>query len=368
MPIRNFWLQLGRVIKGATLVARVRGRQHALMRRFINFGFCILLICYGNALCETRLFDDNALLEVELAGPLATLMSAPQDRNELPFSLRVGGSDFDIEVRLRGKSRLLVCEFLPMRLNFKTGATTNTLFTGQDKIKLVVPCRHSERYAKDVLEEYAAYRIFNLLTPASYRVRLLHVTFSDTDSASFPGNGRKYAFLIESDEHLAERLHGQVSEIPGVALAWLEPAQTALMYVFQFLIGNTDWSLVTSVEEQACCHNGTLIEKDEKILYVPYDFDLSGLVSASYANPAPELRLRSVRQRRYRGFCMDRAYVEEALDVVISQRQPIVDLIKALPLLTDKDKQARIDYLEQFFRSAQQREKLLKTFDRHCID
>jgi hypothetical protein len=140
------------------------------------------------------------------------------------------------------------------------------------------------------------------------------------------------------------------------------------MYVFQYLIGNTDWSLVPSDEEQACCHNGTLIEKDETILYVPFDFDLSGFVDAPYAKPAPDLRLKSVRQRRYRGFCTDRAHVEAALDIVTSQRQSILDLVEALPLLTNKDKQARLDYLEEFFRSARKREDLLESFDRRCID
>jgi hypothetical protein len=92
------------------------------------------------------------------------------------------------------------------------------------------------------------------------------------------------------------------------------------------------------------------------------------LPDAPYAKPAPDLRLKSVRQRRYRGFCTDRAHVEAALDIVTSQRQSILDLVEALPLLTNKDKQARLDYLEEFFRSARKREDLLESFDRRCID
>ena len=230
-----------------------------------------------------------------------------------------------------------------------------------------MPCDHSERDEKFLLREYTAYRIFNLLTPASYRVRLLHMTFIDTESRSSSDNGRKFAFVVEPDDQLAERLDGQVSGLPGVALSWLDPGQAALVYVFQYLIANTDWSLVRPVEEQACCHNGTLIETDAKIRYVPYDFDLSGFVDAPYARPDPGLRLKSVTQRLYRGFCTDRVHLEAALDLVISKRQPIVELIEALPLLSGKDKQRRISYLEKFFGKAEKRDKLLKSFERRCI-
>jgi hypothetical protein len=338
------------------------------MRRFIHSLLYVLLVAPGSALFATPLFNDDAVIDATLAGPLAALMGSKQVPDELPFRLHAGGSDFDIKVRLRGKSRSRVCEILPMRLNFKKNEVADTLFAGQDKIKLVVPCDHTERGEENVLKEYAAYRIFNLLTPASYRVRLLHITFSDTDSRSSSGNGRMFAFVIEPADQLAERLGGQVSGLPGVALSWLDPGQAAVMYVFQYLIANTDWSLVRPVNQQACCHNGTLIETDAKIQYVPYDFDLSGFVDAPYARPDPDLRLRSVTQRRYRGFCTDRVYLEAALDLVISERQPITEVIEALPLLSGKDKQKGISYLEKFFSRAEQRDKLLKSFERWCID
>ena len=37
---------------------------------------------------------------------------------------------------------------------------------------------------------------------------------------------------------------------------------------------------------------------------VPYDFDHAGIVSTPYALPAEELHMSSVRQRRYRGYCV----------------------------------------------------------------
>jgi len=312
------------------------------------------------------LFEDSAVMDATLEGPLAELMRDAESREQLPFVLRAGGTEHAIKVRVRGKSRLRVCDFLPMRLNFKKSEVGGTVFAEQDKLKLVVPCQTAERAEKNLIEEYAVYRLFNLLTPASYRVRLLRMTFTDTGRED--DSTRLHAFLLEPGQRLAQRLDGEESERTGVSVSWLEPQQMALVYVFQYLIGNVDWSLVRPLEEKACCHNGTLIETGSGLLYVPYDFDLSGFVDAPYAFPPAELRLKSVTQRRYRGFCTDRTYLEQALDTIVSKRAEIDAVIQSLPVLSEKDKARRMGYLDQFFRSAENRDRLLQRFERRCLD
>ena len=312
------------------------------------------------------LFEDPAIVDAVLEGPLAELMAAPEGGDQLPFMLRAEGTDHAIRVRLRGKSRLQVCNLLPLRLNFRKRDVDGTLFADQDKLKLVVPCHTSERAEKDLIEEYAIYRMFNLLTPASYRVRLLHMTFADT-----AGDGettRILTFLLEPGEQLAERLGGRESDLEAVSLEWLDANHMALVYVFQYLIGNLDWSLVAAKDEEVCCHNGTLIENGETILYVPYDFDLSGFVDAPYAFPPPYLHLRRVTQRRYRGFCTDRQHLENALAIVVAKRREIDALIRSLPVLSGRDKQRRIDYLDRFFRAAEEPDRLLDRFEKRCLD
>jgi len=314
----------------------------------------------------TPLFGDTAAIDATLDGPLGDLMNDTDSREQLPFVLSAGGTEHAIKVRLRGKSRLRVCDFLPMRLNFKKSEVEGTLFEGQDKLKLVVPCHTSDRAEKDLIEEYAVYRIFNLLTPASYRVRLLRITFRDAGRDD--DDIRMHAFLIESAEQLAERLGGQESALPEVALGWLDADHMALVYVFQYLVSNLDWSLVRPHEEKACCHNGTLVETDATILYVPYDFDLSGFVDAPYAFPPPDLRIDSVTVRRYRGFCTERDTLKKALDIVIPKRRDIAALLESLPVLSDKNKRRRMSYLDQFFRAAENEDKLLKRFENRCLD
>jgi hypothetical protein len=239
----------------------------------IRIATLLAAVLFLSPLRATPLFDDTTVIEATLEGPLQVLMDDTDSREQLPFLLRAGGMEHAIKVRLRGKSRLRVCDFLPMRLNFKKSEVEGTLFEGLDKLKLVVPCHASDRAEKNLIEEYAVYRIFSLLTPASYRVRLLQITF--TDSGHDDDGIRMHAFLLEPAGQLAERLGGQESELPEVALDWLDSDHMALVYVFQYLIGNVDWSLVRPHEEEACCHNGTLIETDAKMIYVPYDFDLS---------------------------------------------------------------------------------------------
>ena len=333
---------------------------------FVRITAILIAVLLLSPLHATPLFDDTAVIDVTLEGPLGDLMNDTDSREQLPFVLRAGGTEHAIKVRLRGKSRLRVCDFLPMRLNFKKSEVEGTLFEGQDKLKLVVPCHTSDRAEKNLIEEYAVYRMFNLLTPASYRVRLLRITFRDAGRND--DDIRMHAFLIEPAEQLAERLGGQESELPEVALGWLDADHMALVYVFQYLVSNVDWSLVRPDEEKACCHNGTLVETDATILYIPYDFDLSGFVDAPYAFPPPDLRIDSVTQRRYRGFCTERDALKKALDMVVPKRQDIAALLESLPVLSDKNKRRRMSYLDQFFRAAENEDTLLKRFENRCLD
>ena len=64
------------------------------------------------------------------------------------------------------------------------------------------------------------------------------------------------------------------------------------MAVFEYLIGNTDWSVSIFTK---------LIASDSLSLpnAVPYDFDHAGIVSAPYPKPAEARQLISVRERRY---------------------------------------------------------------------
>jgi len=327
-----------------------------------------LSLLTGQALFASTLFEDETPIEIELIGPVQTLVEQRKQPKPLPFTLRADGQDYAITARARGKSRLRVCGFPPIRIDIREEAAAGDLFAGLGKLKLVTQCRDQQSGDMNALEEYMAYRIFSLLSEAAYRVRLLRITYTD------PGHGvdedlrQRWGFAIEPTAQLAERIGGVDLDVGGVALKQLDPDQAALVYVFQYLIGNTDWSLVTGDGDEWCCHNGKLIQIENKIYYVPYDFDLAGLVDASYAKPDPSFRLRSVRKRKYRGFCTDSETLASAIRRVTSRKAEMCQLFREIPGMTDKARKKAETYLTQFFDKAENEKKLLRSFEQQCID
>lgn len=316
---------------------------------------------------EPSLFEDDTVLELALTGPLGSLFESDDPRQELPFSLRANDVEHSIKVRVRGKSRRRVCDFPPLRLNFASEKKEQTVIAGQNKLKLVTHCRRYPAAQTDTLQEYAAYRIFNLLSDHSYRVRLLHITYTDTEGQLRESVFNRYGFLIESSSELADRLGAQPLHIPGVSLRTLNSRQAATVYIFQYLIGNTDWSLVNAEEEETCCHNGDLFDAGSDRYYVPYDFDLSGLVNPRYAKPDAALRISRVTQRLYRGYCISSDALRGALNDIKAREAEILDVIRQLPVLPAKDTKATLKFIEKFFAQASDEDKLIQSFERRCL-
>jgi hypothetical protein len=245
--------------------------------------------------------------------------------------------------------------------------TGGTVFLGQDKLKLVTHCRNYDRGEQDMLEEFAAYRIFNLLTDNSYRVRLLRIRYEDSDGTLSDKASPRYGFLIESGEELADRLGGMGVDLPGVPKQRYNHEQAALVFVFEYLIGNTDWGFVKAPYDAGCCHNGDLIDIDDRVYFVPYDFDLAGIVNSDYAYPGPLLRIKRVTQWLYRGVCEENDRLSQALQT-IKQREPeILRVLQEVPGLTQDSVETGTKFLVAFFKKAAAEEKLLRSFERHCI-
>ena len=332
-------------------------------------GLFLVLEAHASA---SPLFADGAIIDIALSGPLGTISSERQDddRSEYPFVLTVDGKALPVKVRVRGQSRTVTCRFPPLRLNFSGRAAKGTVFEGQDKLKLVTHCRNGQaHYENNTLDEYAAYRIFNEISDASYRVRLLRIRYEDTDAKLRHLDRPYYGFVIESTAELASRLGGKEARIDGVLYSRLDESQTARLNVFQYLVANTDWSFVTATAKSNCCHNIDLIEVRDSLLAIPYDFDRSGLVDARYAKPAEEMGIRSVTTRLYRGYCRSPIEaVAAAVNDIAGRRDGIMAVIDAVPVVTGEGGQARTEYVGHFFDEVtDDREKLLEKFDWGCI-
>jgi hypothetical protein len=314
----------------------------------------------------STLFEDQAVLDVTLAGPLTTVIDQKQDRDEHPFRIDIGGNSYDVAVRVRGNSRVTACAFPPLRLNFHKSDLDNTPLDGEDKLKLVTHCSNgSERGQDSVLNEFAAYRIFNEMSAWSYRVRLLRIRYEDTDGKQRKLDEPHYGFLIESNEQLANRLDGAPAEVEGVVFSSLDTQQTARLSVFQYLIGNRDWSFVTAESDDSCCHNIDLFRVDGALVPVPYDFDLAALTRAKYRAGA---RMAQSHGREYSGYCRQpEESLVLALDHVQALRDDIVAAAEGVPSLGKRAGKRRVDFVRAYFEEADDRERLLTRFQRDCI-
>lgn len=327
----------------------------------------VLLLCCSGANAAGGLFDSDEVLELELHGPLRETLRDTEHREERPFVARLGELNLDVAVRVRGKSRAQACHFPPLRLDFSAASAAGTPFAGQGALKLVTHCKEAYSYAQNVFEEYAAYRIFQLFSGTAFRVRPLRIRYVDTDRPDLDAPWR-HAFLIESKRELARRTGGTFVEAEYVYTGDLNRQQTSAVFVFQFLIGNTDWSLVKANGADHCCHNGELLALDGEHHYVPYDFDQAGIVNARYAKPHPGLGLRTVRTRRYRGNCVSGLELEEAVRAARDLEGDIRALVTGLPDSTEKLERSRQRYLGEFFDAARNPAELAADFQRRCLD
>ncbi len=333
--------------------------------RLSIFAATLTVLAFSSA-AATPLFDNESVVDIELVGPIGTLIDGASTDPELPFTLRAEGVEHQIQVRLRGKSRLRVCSFPPLRLNFVASAVEDTVFEDQDKLKLVTHCRDNERAEQDMLLEYAAYRIFNVISDTGYRVRQVRITYVDTSDEGAT-IGPKHGFLIEPPDELGERIGAEEVELEGVARTGVEPVQAALVYIFHYLIGNTDWSLVTADGDDYCCHNLHLFRGEQGTYTVPYDLYLSGLVNARYAEPDPSLGITRVTRRLYRGYCVSPDALASALDRIVELQEEILAVPAAVEGLSEQESERARDYLQQFFEQAENRDRMLSRFEQRCI-
>ncbi len=309
-----------------------------------------------------NLFESNDLLEVTFSGPMRALSrdraDSPEERPGQLSYLAADGQTLTLEVTFepRGNSRRdrKVCTFPPLWVHFDKSAVKGTLFEKQNKLKAVTYCRSPVSFQDYVIKEYLVYRMLNELTDASFRVRLLKITFQEADGKGKPLE--RYGFFIEHKKRLAKRLDMKVAEpTERISPNTLVPEQAALAELFQFMVSNTDFSFIAPPEDDTCCHNAVLFrprdsERDDStFMPVPYDFDRTGLVNPPNGEPALELGQRSFRDRVYRGFCRDPAYLAAALDTTRASRQALEALFTNQEELSQKAKDDVVRYLAKYY-------------------
>lgn len=250
----------------------------------------------------------------------------------------------EIRIKPRGEFRLKNCTNPPIRINVKKTEEVFRLLDDLGKLKMVVPCKGSNTYQNYIFTEYLAYVLYNIITDYSFQVRLVKVNYYDTSEKI--KEGEAYTFIIENQKAMAERLESVPVENERMSAKYLDPEYAAIMYVYQFMIGNTDWSVPG-------LHNmKTLKTKEVTKPYpvpIPYDFDYSGLVDASYAIPGDHVGIEEVTEREYMGYCLPQELMDKTFDLFLEKEDQLIATVADFNLIDDRQKKKTLSYLGDFF-------------------
>ncbi len=344
----------------------IRVHNPGLQVRFASLLVLTLFYPSGNSLSAQApaLFGSDEILELTLHADLKDIFRDRGDDSPYhPASVtyQEGGKSMHIPMRAktRGHFRKMAanCKYPPILLNFDSIHTPGqSIFQGQDKLKLVTPCRGDEY----VVHEYLVYKLYNLVTPKSFLARLVKVVYRD--SVKDKVSDRYYGILLEDEDQMAQRNGTNIIKIQGLRPESTQKEDFLKMAVFQYMIGNTDWSVQFR-------QNIKLIATDPKSLpyTVPYDFDHAGIVQAPYANPAPELRMKSTRDRRYRGHCLpDMNEFTPVIDMFNRLKEGIYAVYTANQFVSDSYRNQTIAFLDKFYETINDPEEMEKAFSYPC--
>lgn len=267
-------------------------------------------------------------------------------KGKLELHMRKGGKmEFEVRLKGRGRFRRRVCVMPPLEVDFSKKDLEGAGLAAFDKYKLVYGCLE-DRLAADrlVLREYVAYKLYNMLTPYSFRVQLLRLTVQD--AADRKNKSKQWAFLIESDDELAQRLHVvECKQCMGVPSEKIEPVHEKIMSLFQFMICNTDWNISMN-------RNVKLFErKDGLMVPIPYDFDFSALVGAPYARPNSDVGQKSVTHRVFMGQVRSLEALYSTMALFRTRRSDFVAFIMDFKPLPREERIELVQFLDSFYLS-----------------
>jgi len=294
-------------------------------------------------------FDQTEVLNITLEFDIKKYMKKKSDSLYLPAKLSYYNMDSveiskEVRVKARGESRRRLCFLPPFWLNIKHSNITDNYFSESKKIKVVTDCRGGKTYDNYLLTEYLIYKIYNIISENSFRVRLLVIKYIDV------GRNRKvdesWAFMLEPENLLASRINALPIKFDNLNYRHTDSLSADIMCFFQYMVGNTDFTVNGR-------HNVKLYKYIDytkpNLVTVPYDFDFAGLVNADYANPAEILDLENVTERYFLGMCRSDQQYLKVMNIFKDKKDEIYQFIDSFEYLDKKYRKSVINYLEEFY-------------------
>lgn len=339
----------------------------------------VLLICNmskaitvqeRDSLLNLPLFKNQNLLQIELQTDLAALVNDIADKrkyHQCNLLIRNGDSDqvdsLTVKVKTRGnfRRRKQNCDFPPLRFKIPTKRATGTAFEGQSKIKYVSHCQSLiENYDQHSIEEYLIYRMYNLVSPYSYRVRLAKLTFTDTKSDQ---RIEKYGFFLESKDDVATRSGRKLLEYKNMKQYHMLRSNMVMLSLFQLMIGNGDWN----VEK---LHNVDILSVSEHSIpvVVPFDFDWSSIINHKYYTLDPRIPEDAKYKRRYKSYKWSAEEFDSAFSNFKELKPSFMELISTCDYLEELNKQKLITYLEEFYQLIGSRKDIRTVIQKNALE
>lgn len=317
--------------------------------------------CQTVPIDKEKFFDDTSVLNVTIKTNMVKLLrETDKKHSKFPALFSTSFSDGSeitepVLLELRGHFRREYCYIPPLKVIFKNKKTSELKPLGS--LKLVNQCKTSNTYQQYLVCEWLVYKMYNLLTDLSFKVRLLNLKIIDTTGKKKTITGN--AFFMENEKNLAKRNNCAELKSDKIDYNRTDRSQMTLIDLFEYMIGNTDWSVPEG-------HNIQFIHSKNDSLSlpfaVPYDFDYSGFINTDYAKPDPKLQISNVRERLYRGFPRSLEEINKSLDIFKKQEKNIYAVITDCNLLNSQTKKDLTNYLDGFFTLIKNPEEVKKTF------
>lgn len=347
--------------------AQQRLRSAALLIAVVSTGG------YTTGACaDAGLFGSSEPLEIRIEAPWRQLTRRMEAGRSAAGKLIYGTasseeSSLEVSISTRGTSRLEVCDFPLLTLEMRAEEIVDSPFAGQRVVHLTTQCRREPSFRDNLVLEYLSYQAYRLLGEPGLGVRMALVDYLDTEGKRSAESA--LAFFLEDLDLAAARLGGVRLEPETVPVDAWAPETLALLGLFQFMLGNTDWSAHRGPPGEPCCHNlavfgPTAAEPD--LTPVPFDLDSTGLVDPPYAAPVESLPIDSVRQRLYRGFCASNSLLPAAVARIQATRADLVALFENGPFLDSSSKKRARKYLDSYFDVLDDPKKLKKRVLGYC--
>jgi hypothetical protein len=318
----------------------------------VNLFFTTFLIAFGaifqlNAQTFPELFSTEEPLELQMRFSSKQVKDETNDSTYMDSFLLYknteGGWDsLDIDLRARGNFRRTNCSYPPIRIKFKKKKSNETPFEGHKSLKLVMPCNNSKNAPSYIAKEYLAYKMYEGVTPYFFPTRLVKISFFDEDDKKGAVTDL-LGFLIEDDDLVADRFGGEIFDEKKLGPTFLMDSATVRHDLFQYMIGNTDWSSMFY-------HNQKIMKlSDTEFIPLAYDFDMTGLVSPPYAQVSNLVDLEKITDRLYRGFCRDESIMQAIRQEFLKKENSLMALVDNQLFMEERDVKLAKSYLKDFF-------------------